>query len=178
MVASFLFWNKAKLKQVFNCPFASHAKILRPVQNLSLKQTCFFRGKLFNCSPKSTQYSAMSKVSDKVRVTRNKKNISQEYMASVIGIDTSSYHRLEKGNSPITLDRLEKIAEVLGVSMHALVCGEDHSNHDPSFGNEYLHHLKQEVAFLRKQLQEKEAQLSILLESKLDPHRSAANPLR
>lgn len=99
-------------------------------------------------------------------------------MASVIGIDTSSYHRLEKGNSPITFDRLEKIAEVLGVSLHALVCGEDHSNQESSVGNEYLHHLKQEVTFLRKQLQEKEAQLSLLLESKLDPHRSATNPLR
>jgi hypothetical protein len=43
---------------------------------------------------------------------------------------------------------------------------------------EYLHHLKQEVAFLRKQLQDKEAQLSMLLESKIDPYRSATNPLR
>jgi transcriptional regulator with XRE-family HTH domain len=120
----------------------------------------------------------MSRVCDQVRVVRNKKNISQEYMASVIGIDTSSYHRLEKGNSPITFDRLEKIAEVLGVTLHTLVCGDDHMSSESLPSTEYLHHLKQEVAFLRKQLQDKEAQLSMLLESKIDPFRSATNPLR
>lgn len=99
-------------------------------------------------------------------------------MASVIGIDTSSYHRLEKGNSPITFDRLEKIAEVLGVSLHTLVCGEDHVGSEFKHNVDYMNHLKQEVAFLRNQLQEKEAQLSLLLENKTDPHRSATNPLR
>lgn len=120
----------------------------------------------------------MARVCDHVRDARNQRNISQEYMASVIGIDTSSYHRLERGNTPLTIDRLEKIAHTLGVSLHALICGEGHSYPDVERNSEYLHHLEAEISFLRKQLQEKEAQVSMLLESKLELHRSAANPLR
>ena len=120
----------------------------------------------------------MARVCDHVRDARNQRNISQEYMASVIGIDTSSYHRLEKGNTPLTIDRLEKIAHTLGVSLHVLICGEGHAYPDIERNAEYLHHLETEISFLRKQLQEKDAQLSLLIESKLELHRSAANPLR
>lgn len=120
----------------------------------------------------------MARVCDHVRDARNQRNISQEYMASVIGINTSSYHRLEKGNSPFTIDRLEKIAHVLGVSLHTLICGSDEPYPSLERNADYLHHLEQEVVFLRKQLQEKESQLSMLLESKLELHRSATNPLR
>lgn len=120
----------------------------------------------------------MPRVCDHVRIIRNQKNISQEYMASVIGIDTSSYNRLERGTSPLTVDRLEKIAHALGISLLQLIHGPDATYPDTSRNAEYLHHLEQEVVFLRKQLQEKEAQLSLLIESKLDQQRSATNPLR
>jgi transcriptional regulator with XRE-family HTH domain len=120
----------------------------------------------------------MARVCDHVRDARNQRNISQEYMASVIGIDTSSYHRLEKGNSPITIERLEKIAHALGVSLHELICGSNQPFPDLERNADYLHHLEKEVVFLRKQLQEKEYQLSMILESKLEQQRSATNPLR
>jgi hypothetical protein len=62
--------------------------------------------------------------------------------------------------------------------LHVLICGEGHTYPDIERNAEYLHHLETEISFLRKQLQEKDAQLSLFIESKLELHRSATNPLR
>ena len=107
------------------------------------------------------------KIIDKIREIRSVKNISQEYMAMILGMDTSNYHRLEKGVSPLSIDRLEAIAAALGVQLPELISyGEPVKNIAPGTNGVhpfYLDHLEVEVAFLRKQLQEKENQLSTFL---------------
>ena len=121
------------------------------------------------------------KVIDKIRELRSMKNISQEYMAIVLGMDTSNYHRLEKGISPLSIDRLEAISAALGIPMsevfnygEAIKTPLADANAKHTF---YLEHLEEEIAFLRKQLQEKEVQLSTLI-YKNDENTSPENRFR
>jgi transcriptional regulator with XRE-family HTH domain len=121
------------------------------------------------------------KVIDKIRQIRSMKNISQEYMAIVLGMDTSNYHRLEKGISPLSVDRLEAISVALGIPMAELIIYGEKENipsaSDKKNPDYYLEHLEEEISFLRKQLQEKETQLNRLLTNK-DDSGTPANPSR
>lgn len=56
-------------------------------------------------------------ICDKIRKLRIERNFSQRYLAEELGIDISNYGRLESGKQKITIDRLMKIAAVLGVGM-------------------------------------------------------------
>jgi transcriptional regulator with XRE-family HTH domain len=91
---------------------------------------------------------------DKIREVRSLKCISQEYMACQLGIDTSSYHRLERGTSPLSIGRLERIAAVLNVSVVELLNLEKPIELQPSEQSNYINHLENEIKFLRTQLQE------------------------
>lgn len=117
----------------------------------------------------------MNKVYDNIREARSMKSISQEYMASVIGIDTSSYHRLEKGLSPLTLERLAKISEALEIPVEMLLFGHEvQPGRERSFYTvEFVHHLEQEIQFLRKQLIEKDRIIAHLIE---EDHHTPSNP--
>jgi transcriptional regulator with XRE-family HTH domain len=117
----------------------------------------------------------INKVCDNIREARSMKSISQEYMASVIGIDTSSYHRLEKGLAPLTLERLAKIAMALEVPVEILLFGHEvkPGRERSMYTVEFVHHLEQEIQFLRKQLVEKDRIIAHLIEQ--DPH-TASNP--
>lgn len=55
----------------------------------------------------------MNNVGLNVRKFREKKGFSQEYVAERLGINQSTYGKLERDMSNITLDRLFKIADVL-----------------------------------------------------------------
>lgn len=52
-----------------------------------------------------------------IRKTRKEKNVNQSVIADVMGISVQGYSMKERGLRPITLDELEIIANVLGVSM-------------------------------------------------------------
>ncbi len=55
----------------------------------------------------------MSGIGFNIRKLREKKGFSQEYIAEKLGINQSTYGKLERNISNITLDRLYKIANVL-----------------------------------------------------------------
>lgn len=94
------------------------------------------------------------KITDKVREIRMKKNLSQEYLASYLGIDTSSYHRIERGVSPLSIQRLEKIAEALEINLIELFSLELRENQNKPH-DLLINHLEDEIRFLRQQLQVK-----------------------
>src|SRR5690606_13466623 len=58
---------------------------------------------------------------EKIRQVRSMRNLSQEFMAGELRIDTSSYCRMEKGVTPITVERLHNIAYILRVSPEDLM---------------------------------------------------------
>lgn len=94
------------------------------------------------------------KITDKVREIRMKKNLSQEYLASYLGIDTSSYHRIERGVSPLSIQRLEKIAKALEINLIELFSLEQTENQNKPH-DLLINHLEDEIRFLRQQLQVK-----------------------
>ena len=114
--------------------------------------------------PVNYNYLITMKIIDKIQEIQSVKNISQEYMAIILGRNTFNYHRLEKGVSPLSIDRLEAIAAALGVQLPELITyGEPAKNTALDVHPFYLDHLEKKVYFLRKQQQIKENQLSAFL---------------
>ena len=143
-----------------NC-FACGAKVFRQTKNK-------FDDIPLNCELLLILNLFIMKITDKIRKLRSVKNISQEFVANALKIDTSSYYRLESGISPLSVERLEIISAVFGMSMCELLSfGEDVTSNTPvnfpKKPEQYNRHLEEEILFLRKQLQEKEHQLSVLL---------------
>ncbi len=94
------------------------------------------------------------KITEKIREIRTQKNLSQEYLASYLGIDTSSYHRLERGVSPLSIQRLEKIVEALEIPLSELFSFGEAPNQRKT-QDLLIFRLEDEVRFLRSQLNDK-----------------------
>jgi transcriptional regulator with XRE-family HTH domain len=61
------------------------------------------------------------KLNDRIKILRLAKNITQEYMAEQLCIDTANYGRLERGKTKIDIDRLKKIATLLNIEISELL---------------------------------------------------------
>ena len=61
------------------------------------------------------------KLHQKIKTLRLSKNFTQNYMADELGIDTTNYSRLEKGECKITVNRLAKIAQILETDLNQLL---------------------------------------------------------
>lgn len=59
-------------------------------------------------------------VHDIIRKLREEKRWSQEEMANRVGMSKNGYAKVERGESRPSLDRLEKITQVLGIEMTEL----------------------------------------------------------
>ena len=69
------------------------------------------------------------KVGEKIRNLRTLKGFSQENMAHALGLSLTAYGDIERDQKSVNLDRLEKIAEVLQVSVtDILTFGEKIAN--------------------------------------------------
>lgn len=60
-------------------------------------------------------------VLDSIKAIRKLKGISQSQMAEKLGIVVSGYGKIENGKIQLTLERLERIAEILEVSVETLM---------------------------------------------------------
>lgn len=58
---------------------------------------------------------------EKLRVMRQCRNWTQEEMAEKLGWTLNSYAKVERGEIDIKLDKLKKIANVIGVDMQELI---------------------------------------------------------
>ena len=59
----------------------------------------------------------MINIGENIKRYRNLRQYSQAHMASKIGVTQSSYAKLEKHNTRLTVKRLQQIAEALDVDM-------------------------------------------------------------
>lgn len=111
----------------------------------------------------------MNTIGSRIKKYREEKGIKQEFMAHELEISQSNYGRLEKDDSRLTVPKLQKIAEVLNISI-SILFGEKaasiiHENHGENtqqngtmiINNEkdHVQSLKEEITFLRKLLEEK-----------------------
>jgi len=60
-------------------------------------------------------HTYMMRVIQKLRLLRRKKEYSQEYMAFMLNISQNAYSRLENGKTPLTINRLFEICDLLKV---------------------------------------------------------------
>jgi transcriptional regulator with XRE-family HTH domain len=96
------------------------------------------------------------KTHEKIRQVRSIRNLSQEFMAGELRMDTSSYCRMEKGVTTLSVERLRKIASILRVSPEDLMDRQHLSNHRDrqaeSVLNKIVRQLEEEVRSLREEL--------------------------
>jgi len=116
-----------------------------------------------------------------IRIIRKQKGISQESVAYDLGIDYSTYGKIERGQIALTVDRLEKIAKILGVTIDELyqwnsgfapISSEIGSDKESPQVKELkiklqkayaeLESLRREVALLQEQLKDKEKIIDLL----------------
>ncbi len=57
----------------------------------------------------------IKKISDNIKKFRELKNITREHMAVELGMSLSGYSKIERGEIDLTITKIYKIAEVLGV---------------------------------------------------------------
>lgn len=60
-------------------------------------------------------------VHEKLKVIRLCKGLSQEEMAETLGYSTNGYAKIERGETDVKVDKLEKIAEALGIELQQLL---------------------------------------------------------
>ena len=60
-------------------------------------------------------------IGTKIKKLRELKNLTQEHMATVIGVTQSAYSRLEMGETEITYSKLERIAGELGMKPEEVI---------------------------------------------------------
>ena len=61
------------------------------------------------------------KVNEKIRFLRETKNWSQEEMANKLGMSTSGYSKIERGEARLTIPKLEQIVEVFDTDILELM---------------------------------------------------------
>ncbi len=66
----------------------------------------------------------MIPVHERIEQTRIKKGVSKAFLARKLGITAMGYHYLATGRSPISTNRLQIIAEALGVDPRDFFCPE------------------------------------------------------
>lgn len=65
------------------------------------------------------------KTIEKIRFFREKQNLTQEQMANELGLSTNGYANLERGETRLSVDRLEEIAHIFGVDVTELMTSDE-----------------------------------------------------
>lgn len=105
--------------------------------------------------PKYSQ--KMNNVGINIRKLREKKGFSQEYVAQELGINQSTYGKLERENTKISIDRLLRISEILEEDViNLLDSNPQNTFHQTNQGNgySYVENINNENAELLKELKE------------------------
>lgn len=91
----------------------------------------------------------MDNIGFNIRKIREQKGFSQEYMANTLNISQASYARMENEETKITVERLQKIAEILETSIVDFFNTDKFTIHNQNYegsygGNAYVQHLNVE----------------------------------
>ena len=112
------------------------------------------------------------RIGKNIRILRDQRGFRQRYVSTLLGITPNGYGKIERGESSLTVERLELLAQILGVSVPDII----HLDPDQSAQHRELilayeakeEQIRQEMAGFRDQLQvlqEKVLQHSRMLES-------------
>jgi transcriptional regulator with XRE-family HTH domain len=90
------------------------------------------------------------KVGEKIKKLRELKNYTQQYMSEQLELSLSGYGKIERDESDISISRLEKIADVLGVDISTILNFDErhifnfNNQKDAlvSFGNQHINSIE------------------------------------
>ncbi len=104
---------------------------------------------------------------EKIRLIREIRGFSQEYMADKIGIAQNSYSKIELNQSKLSAEVLEKIAKELGVSPVDILSQQPSIiNLQPNHGAQGVEHIEHFYTFQRefveKMVASKDAEIETL----------------
>ncbi|WP_386695409.1 helix-turn-helix domain-containing protein [Lonepinella sp. MS14435] len=68
------------------------------------------------------------KINDKIRLLREEHLYSQEQMAEKMHLSTNSYGKIERGETKLTLNKLEQIADIFDLDVVELIQNCDEKN--------------------------------------------------
>lgn len=105
------------------------------------------------------------KTNEKIRQLRELHEFSQEEMAEKAKMSPSGYAKIERGETRLTLERLEQFADIFNVDISKLIQSDSfyyqvHTNNT----NSHNHHSSEEVEKLKLTLAHKEEIISKLEE--------------
>ena len=99
-------------------------------------------------------------VNEKIKLIREAKGLTQEQVAEKLGISSTAYGNIERGNNDPKLSKLEKIAEILGIKLPELVDSSENGILNINFKN------KQRDVYLGSSTELEKQQLIIELKDK------------
>lgn len=122
---------------------------------------------------------AHKRIGKNLRTFRELRGLKQGYLAGLLGITPNGYGKMERGESTISIDRLETIARIYGVNVSVLLHLDTNLHQQPETVSqaEWAQQddaFKQELAGIRNEvvaLQEKVLHHSKLLEQLLQQMR-------
>lgn len=133
-------------------------------------------------SPYGIAGIGMQGFSERLRLLRQARGVTQVRLAELLGITPRSYNRWERGGNAPQLEMLVKIADVLQVSLDELVGRREQTN-EVSIKNHALHELVQRLDELPDADQQalilvmdgliKKSQLANVMDQRTPPTRSA-----
>ena len=74
-------------------------------------------------------------VNEKIKLIREAKGLTQEQVAEKLGISSTAYGNIERGDNDPKLSKLEKIAEILGIKLPELVDSSENGILNINFKN-------------------------------------------
>lgn len=63
----------------------------------------------------------MSTINERIKEFRNQLHLSQEYVATVLGINRSTYTQMENGKRKVLAEEIAKLSDLFGVSADTLI---------------------------------------------------------
>lgn len=79
----------------------------------------------------------MKELSERIKAYRNQLHLSQEYVASYLGVNRATVTQMELGNRKVSADELSKLSIMFGVSSDALLHGENVSRPSALFARSF-----------------------------------------
>ena len=67
----------------------------------------------------------MNSIANNIKKIREAKHLTQEYLASLLGISQNAYSRIENNKTRMSTERMRQIAHILNVSLHELLINEN-----------------------------------------------------
>jgi transcriptional regulator with XRE-family HTH domain len=106
-------------------------------------------------------------LSDNIKAIREEKNLKQIEVATHIGVDKSAYSKIEKGLRALTVDELQKMAQLFNMSTDQII------NHDGKMPKEVVIEDKTAIEQIRliQQLDEDDRQTIFRLIDKMLTHK-------